>query len=90
MDQALLSFGYPSTKWNIPKKIEALQGLGLITPRILTKVSGARNLLEHEYRRPQKNEVEEALDLASLFVTSIKPILQDRFQYRCNQHHHSQ
>ncbi len=75
MDQALLSFGYPATKWITPKKIEALNGLGLVAPRILRKVASARNLLEHEYRRPSKAEIEEALDLASLFVASVKPVL---------------
>lgn len=75
MDQALLSFGYPATTWNVPKKIETLQCLGLVTPRILRRVSATRNLLEHEYRRPSIKDVEDAIDLAALFVASIKPIL---------------
>lgn len=75
MDQALLSFGYPSTKWNFPKKLEILKNLGLVAPRILKKVNSARNLLEHEYRRAKRIEIEEALDLAALFVSAIKPIL---------------
>lgn len=75
MDQALLSFGYPATSWNIPKKIETLKSLGLVAPRILRRVASTRNLLEHEYRRPSKDEIEDAIDLAALFVASIKPIL---------------
>jgi len=75
MDQALLSFGYPAIPWNVPKKIEALQSLGLVTPRILRRVSSTRNLLEHEYRRPSMKDIEEAIDLAALFVASIKPVL---------------
>ncbi len=75
MDQALLSFGYPATKWNIPKKIETLNLLGIVAPRILRKVSKYRNLLEHEYQRPDKEKIEEALDLASLFVACIKPTI---------------
>jgi hypothetical protein len=75
MDQALLSFGYPAIPWNVPKKIETLQSLGLVTPRILRRVSATRNLLEHEYRRPSFKDVEDAIDLAALFVASIKPLL---------------
>ncbi len=74
MDQALLSFGYPATTWKISKKVDALNALGLVAPRILRRVSGSRNLLEHEYRRPTKSEVEEALDLAALFVAAIRPV----------------
>lgn len=75
MDQALLTFGYPAIPWNIPKKIETLKSLGLVTPRILRRVSSTRNLLEHEYRRPSIADIEDAIDLAALFVASIKPIL---------------
>lgn len=74
MDQALLSFGYPATRWNIPKKIDVLNSLGLVAPRILRRVSSNRNLLEHEYRRPSANDIEDAIDLAALFVASIKPV----------------
>ncbi|MES2053624.1 MAG: hypothetical protein V4455_16775 [Pseudomonadota bacterium] len=75
MDQALMSFGYPATKWNVPKKIAAMTSLGIVAPRILRRVASARNLLEHEYRRPARSEIEDALDLAALFVAAVKPIL---------------
>jgi hypothetical protein len=75
MDQALLTFGYPSTRWNVPKKIAALHALGIVAPRILRRVSTARNVLEHEYRRPNQQEVEDAVDLAYLFVAAVKPML---------------
>jgi hypothetical protein len=73
MDQTLKSFGYESTRFNIPRKIEALRELGVVFPRILQRVSDARNLLEHEYVRPTDQQVTEALDLASLFVAAAKP-----------------
>lgn len=76
MDQALLSFGYPATRWDIPKKLAVLDQLGFMVPRVLRKVSSVRNLLEHEYRRPDNIQVEEALDLAALFLASIRPRLQ--------------
>lgn len=68
MDQLLLTFGYQPYTWNIIKKLENIRALGLLTPAILRKVSKTRNLLEHEYVRPTQNEVEECLDIATLFV----------------------
>lgn len=68
MDQLLLTFGYQPYAWNIIKKLENIRALGLLTPAILRKVSKTRNLLEHEYVRPTRNEVEDCLDIATLFV----------------------
>jgi len=68
MDQALLSLGYDAYSWNIPKKIDCLKELGLLMPAILRKVSFTRNVLEHEYKKPSRDEVETGLDVATLFV----------------------
>jgi len=70
LDQLLISFGYPSLRWNVPKKIERLRALGLLAPSLLRKVVDIRNILEHEYATPELEKVEEALDVASLFVMS--------------------
>ena len=70
LDQLLISFGYPSLRWNVPKKIERLRALGLLAPRLLRRVVDMRNILEHEYATPDLKEVEEALDIATLFVMS--------------------
>lgn len=70
LDQLLISFGYPSLRWNVPKKIERLRALGLLAPSLLRKVVNMRNILEHEYKTPELEIVEEALDIASLFVMS--------------------
>ena len=70
LDQLLISFGYPSLRWNVPKKIERLRVLGLLAPSLLRKVVDMRNILEHEYATPELKNVEEALDIASLFVMS--------------------
>lgn len=70
LDQLLISFGYPSLRWNVPKKIERLRALGLLAPRLLRRVVYMRNILEHEYTTPDLKDVEEALDIASLFVMS--------------------
>jgi hypothetical protein len=55
--------------WNIPKKIEFISGSGVVAPRILRKVNVLRNDLEHEFALPSKHEVEDALDIAALFVS---------------------
>lgn len=70
LDQLLISFGYPSLRWNVPKKIERVRALGLLAPSLLRKVVDMRNFLEHEYATPELKSVEEALDIASLFVMS--------------------
>jgi hypothetical protein len=72
MDQILLTFGYASTRWKMPRKIETLKSLGVVVPRILRKVSSARNFLEHEYRLPTQEQIEEAVDLATLFVAAAR------------------
>jgi hypothetical protein len=49
-------------KWNL------LRDIGFAAPRILKRVNDSRNLLEHEYAIPPESEVEDALDLATLFI----------------------
>ena len=76
IDQALLSFGFKSTRWRLSQKIEMLNKLGFIAPRILKRVTDARNLLEHEYSAPTIEQVEDSLDLASLFIGATKRFLE--------------
>lgn len=70
MDQLLISFGFDSFRWNVPRKVEKLRAMGLFAPSLLRKTVSMRNLLEHEYQAPSLPEVEEAMDVASLFVMS--------------------
>jgi hypothetical protein len=55
-------------KWPFPKKIEIIEQLGIIAPRILKKINRKRNELEHQYIEPTKDDVEDALDVATLFL----------------------
>lgn len=57
-------------RWNFPRKIEILNRAEIISPPILSKVNRRRNLLEHEYRRPTAEEVEDAIGVAQLFISS--------------------
>lgn len=70
LDSLLIGFGLSerAKKWNFPTKIDFLNSIGIISPRILNKINKKRNLLEHEYKNPNKEEVEDALDVAILFV----------------------
>ena len=46
LDSLLTGFGLSerAKKWNFPKKIEFLNNIGVISPRILTKINKKRNL----------------------------------------------
>jgi hypothetical protein len=49
-----------------------LTEIGVVAPRIVTKVIRARNYLEHQYRKPEKGQVEDAVDVATLFVAALE------------------
>ena len=78
-DSLLYGFGLleksKTQKWNFPTKIDCLNSLGVISPRILLKINQKRNLLEHEYIRPNQIEVEDALDVAVLFIVYTEKFL---------------
>ena len=77
MDCIFFAFKYYelSKDWNFPEKVEKLNNLGIISPRILTKINRIRNLLEHQYQIPKKQEVMEAYDVAILFLAYTKNFL---------------
>ena len=64
------AFGFRNSRENgdFPTKLERLNELGIVAPRILRKINKIRNLLEHQYRLPDKEEVEDAIDIGILFV----------------------
>jgi hypothetical protein len=70
-DSLLIGFGLckaKRSKIDFPNKVALLNGLGIISPKILEKINKKRNLLEHEYANPDKDSVEDALDVATLFL----------------------
>jgi hypothetical protein len=71
MDQLLISLGYKSFDWKVPRKIAQVQALGLFTPGIVRKMIKLRNTLEHEYKAPTLLQAGEIVDIASLFVMSM-------------------
>jgi hypothetical protein len=50
---------------------------GVISPRILSKLNDLRNSIEHDYV-PNKEEVEDFIDITSLFISSMK-VYHDRY-----------
>lgn len=59
---------------NIHKKIERIETVGILAPRILKKLNKIRNLLEHEFQKPTKDEAEDAVDIATLFLGATEKI----------------
>jgi hypothetical protein len=72
MDSLLYAFGLFSKaqkeRWSFRKKADSLGYLGILAPGILKNINRKRNLLEHEYYLPEKPEVEDALDVAKMFL----------------------
>ena len=67
VDNLIAGFGLKKRR-NFPQKAEDVQNLGLVAPRILRKVMKIRNRMEHEYYKPTRDESEDAIDIAVLFV----------------------
>jgi hypothetical protein len=57
-----------------PSKLEKISALGLVAPRIVNKIVRLRNLLEHEFHSPQLAEVEDAVDVAMLFLEATRRV----------------
>lgn len=53
---------------SFPRKVDNFTRLGLIAPRIIKRINQQRNYLEHEYKVPELERVEDAVDTAQLFV----------------------
>ena len=77
-DKVLKIFNLKPEKNNFPSRVSLLQEIGIIAPRIMHKVVRSRNLLEHEYKLPETDEeVEDAIDIANLFVSSVNGALRN-------------
>jgi hypothetical protein len=79
IESILISFGLhkiaKKSNWNMPKKLESLSKLGILTPRVLTKLNRTRNLIEHEFHCPTREQVEDFVDVVALFNESTKVYL---------------
>lgn len=68
----LSSLGLPEP-YSFPARLERVQSLGLVAPRVIRKIVQLRNVLEHEYYKPNVSEVEDALDITALFIATMRP-----------------
>ena len=75
VEQALRTFGWPGGRESRVVRLNYLASLGLVAPRIIRRVIDARNDAEHEFRQPTTEQAEEAVDIATLFVASVKASL---------------
>ena len=75
-DRLLKLFGYYKQSqekyWGFPRKIELIQKFEIIAPRVLNKINKTRNLMEHQYIKPEPNQVEDFLDVVLLFIASTE------------------
>jgi hypothetical protein len=74
-DKVLACFGISYKKKPFPEKQDILSKIGIIAPRILRKVVNKRNELEHRYKCPNKSEIEDAIDIAALFIDATNRTL---------------
>jgi len=76
LDIILLSFGYykesQRNRWSFPKKTDLMNELGLVAPRVLKKINKQRNLLEHQFVKPNRESVEDFIDIVMLFIASTE------------------
>ncbi len=57
-------------KDNFPKKIDFCEKCGIVGRRILNKFNKIRNKIEHDYYLPQRDEVENIIDVAELVLAA--------------------
>jgi hypothetical protein len=71
VDSVLIAFCLLKTakakRWSVPIKLEQISHLGVIAPRVLTKLNRTRNLIEHEFHKPSPEQVEDFVDIVALF-----------------------
>lgn len=47
----------------------------MVSPQILKRINKVRNLLEHEYKYPSKDNVENSIDVAELFLNATERVV---------------
>ncbi|MFV8760229.1 hypothetical protein ACSMDK_09585 [Yersinia enterocolitica] len=63
---------------NFPQKLDFLESIGIVRPRIIDKINKLRNKIEHEYRDATLEEAEDFIDIVLLFIEATK-YLNSRF-----------
>ena len=77
-DCILKSFGLYKSRMNFPEKLKTMAKIGIVDANILSKINKNRNLLEHEYVIPNKDQVEDFFSATSLFTSATTKFIQKR------------
>lgn len=70
---------------NFPKKMDFLESVGIVRPRIIDKINKMRNEIEHEYRDATLEEAEYFIDIVLLFMEATR-YLNSRFPCEADFH----
>lgn len=66
---------YPKGMISFPKRIEFLRSCGIVGERVLRKLNGIRNSVEHEYYVPSEQEADSFIDTVELFIAATDPLI---------------
>lgn len=79
LEDVCLGFGCGSLKSvkSFPKLIAYARNCGVVAPRVLERLNSRRNMVEHEFDVPKKEDVENFVDVVQLFLAAT-----DRWEFR--------
>ena len=66
---------------SFPKKFNLIKKLGFVSPSSFQNINKSRNLLEHEYLLPDKNEVIFGVDLVELYIEHTNKVMEETIKY---------
>lgn len=69
------ALGYNCRIKSFPNLIEFCGKCGVVSPKVLSKLNKKRNMMEHEYCVPNKEEVEDFTDIVELFLSATNYII---------------
>lgn len=72
LEDVCLGFGCGSLKSvkSFPKLIAYARNCGVVAPRVLERLNSRRNMVEHEFDVPKKEDVENFVDVVQLFLAA--------------------
>lgn len=66
---------YPKGMIPFPKRVEFLRSCGIVGERVLRKLNGVRNSVEHKYYVPSEQEVDDFIDTVELFIAATDRLI---------------
>lgn len=59
---------------SFPQRLDFLSRCGVVAPKILKRLNRLRNMVQHDYYIPERQETEDFLDVVELFLASSQAI----------------